>query len=50
MVVSAAWQPNFDAAIEPLDMCKQRTDGTMKFERAVYGEHLVNKVLTNFVM
>ncbi|CBI21378.3 hypothetical protein VitviT2T_010982 [Vitis vinifera] len=48
--VAFFYEPNFDAAIEPLDMCKQRTDGTMKFERAVYGEHLVNKVLTNFVM
>ncbi|KAK4393269.1 putative 2-oxoglutarate-dependent dioxygenase [Sesamum angolense] len=43
-------QPNFDAAIEPLDTCVQRTGGTRRFDSAVYGKHLVSKVLTNFVM
>lgn len=42
-------QTNFDTAVEPLDICKQRTGGAKKFERAVYGEHLVSKVQTNFV-
>lgn len=42
-------QTNFDAAVEPLDICKQRTGGAKKFGRAVYGEHLVSKVQTNFV-
>lgn len=42
-------QTNFDTAVEPLDICKQRTGGAKEFERAVYGEHLVRKVLTNFV-
>lgn len=42
-------QTNFDTAVEPLDICKQKTGGTKKFERAVYGEHLVSKVQTNFV-
>ncbi|KAL0332199.1 UNVERIFIED_CONTAM: putative 2-oxoglutarate-dependent dioxygenase [Sesamum calycinum] len=43
-------QPNFDAAIEPLDTCVQRTGGTRRFDSAVYGKHLVSKVLTNFVL
>ncbi|KAJ1421148.1 Oxoglutarate/iron-dependent dioxygenase [Sesbania bispinosa] len=40
---------NFDTAVEPLDTPKTRTNGNKKFERAIYGEHLVSKVLTNFV-
>ncbi|KAK1301119.1 putative 2-oxoglutarate/Fe(II)-dependent dioxygenase [Acorus calamus] len=43
-------EPNFDAAIEPLECCVQHTGGIAKLERAVYGEHLVRKVLTNFIM
>ncbi|GMH14809.1 hypothetical protein Nepgr_016650 [Nepenthes gracilis] len=42
------YEPNFDAAIEPLDICIKRTGGSKKLERAVYGEHLVGKVTTNF--
>ncbi|GFZ05426.1 2-oxoglutarate (2OG) and Fe(II)-dependent oxygenase superfamily protein [Actinidia rufa] len=41
-------QTNFDAAIEPLDICIKRTGGTKKFDGAVYGKHLVSKVQTNF--
>lgn len=41
-------QTNFDAAVEPLEICKKKTGGEPKFKRAVYGEHLVGKVLTNF--
>ncbi|KAL2241652.1 UNVERIFIED_CONTAM: putative 2-oxoglutarate-dependent dioxygenase [Sesamum indicum] len=48
--VAYFYEPNFDAAIEPLDTCVQRTGGTKKFDSAVYGKHLVSKVLTNFVM
>ncbi|PHT30216.1 hypothetical protein CQW23_30201 [Capsicum baccatum] len=33
-------EPNFDAAIEPLDVCLQKTGGTKNFEGAVYGKHL----------
>ncbi len=41
-------QTNFDTAIEPLETCIQNTAGrAKKFERAVYGEHLVSKVLAN---
>ncbi|KAG5535584.1 hypothetical protein RHGRI_023374 [Rhododendron griersonianum] len=47
--VAYFYETNFDAAIEPLDICVKRTGGTKKFERAVYGEHLVSKVQTNFV-
>ncbi|XP_021802363.1 probable 2-oxoglutarate-dependent dioxygenase At3g50210 [Prunus avium] len=47
--VAYFYETNFDTAVEPLDICKERTTGAKKFERAVYGEHLVNKVQTNFV-
>ncbi|THU59022.1 hypothetical protein C4D60_Mb03t20600 [Musa balbisiana] len=35
--------PNFDAAVEPFDFCMQKTGGTPKFGKVVYGEHLVGK-------
>ncbi|KAL8124942.1 homoarginine-6-hydroxylase 2-ODD-C23.1 isoform X2 [Apium graveolens] len=47
--VAYFYEPNFDAAIEPLDICTKRTGGTKNYEPAVYGKHLVSKVLTNFV-
>ncbi|XP_021802362.1 probable 2-oxoglutarate-dependent dioxygenase At3g50210 [Prunus avium] len=47
--VAYFYETNFDTAVEPLDICKERTTGAKKFERAVYGEHLVKKVQTNFV-
>ncbi|KAM6557989.1 hypothetical protein CsatA_027228 [Cannabis sativa] len=48
--VAYFYETNFDAAVEPLDVCKVRVVGeAKKFDRAVYGEHLVKKVLTNFV-
>ncbi|BFG35913.1 hypothetical protein CerSpe_221870 [Prunus speciosa] len=47
--VAYFYETNFDTAVEPLDICKERTSGAKKFERAVYGEHLVKKVQTNFV-
>ncbi|KAL2333508.1 hypothetical protein Fmac_014721 [Flemingia macrophylla] len=43
------YETNFDTAVEPLDTHKTRANGNKKFERAVYGEHLTSKVLTNFV-
>ena len=43
-------QSNFDAAIEPVEFCQEKTGGAAKYEKVVYGEHLVKKVLTNFVM
>ncbi|XP_026445960.1 probable 2-oxoglutarate-dependent dioxygenase At3g50210 [Papaver somniferum] len=47
--VAFFYEPNFDAVIEPLEFCKQKLGGIEKCERAIYGEHLVRKVLTNFV-
>ncbi|KAI9088974.1 hypothetical protein K1719_029253 [Acacia pycnantha] len=43
------YETNFDTAVEPLDTFKTRANGPNKFKRAVYGEHLVSKVTTNFV-
>ncbi|XP_028764127.1 probable 2-oxoglutarate-dependent dioxygenase At3g50210 isoform X2 [Neltuma alba] len=43
------YETNFDTAVEPLDTIKTRANGPNKFKRAVYGEHLVSKVTTNFV-
>jgi hypothetical protein len=37
-------QTNFDAAIEPVEFCKEKTGGTAKYEKVVYGERLVRKV------
>ncbi|CAN4079704.1 unnamed protein product [Withania somnifera] len=47
--VAYFYEPNFDAGIEPLDVCLRKTGGTKNFEGAVYGKHLVCKVTTNFV-
>ncbi|XP_068656360.1 2-oxoglutarate-dependent dioxygenase 33 isoform X2 [Aristolochia californica] len=44
------YEPNFDAVVEPLDFCKQKTGGIAKFETIVYGDHLARKVTTNFVI
>ncbi|PHT57034.1 putative 2-oxoglutarate-dependent dioxygenase [Capsicum baccatum] len=38
--VAYFYEPNFDAAIEPLDVCLKKTGGTKNFEGAVYGKHL----------
>nr|KJB71119.1 hypothetical protein B456_011G106500 [Gossypium raimondii] len=47
--VAFFYEPNYDAAVEPLEVCVRKRGGTRKFEKAVYGEHLVSKVQTNFV-
>ncbi|XP_026455925.1 probable 2-oxoglutarate-dependent dioxygenase At3g50210 isoform X1 [Papaver somniferum] len=47
--VAFFYEPNFDAVIEPLEFCKQKLGGIEKCESTIYGEHLVRKVLTNFV-
>ncbi|KAH8503333.1 hypothetical protein H0E87_014565 [Populus deltoides] len=47
--VAYFYEPNFDAAVEPLDICKEKTGGIKKFGKAVYGEHLSSKLETNFV-
>ncbi|XP_023763150.1 probable 2-oxoglutarate-dependent dioxygenase At3g50210 isoform X2 [Lactuca sativa] len=46
--VAYFYEPNFNASIRPLEMCVKKSGGENKFEAAVYGEHLVSKVLTNF--
>ncbi|XVF15511.1 hypothetical protein REPUB_Repub09cG0160200 [Reevesia pubescens] len=46
--VAYFYEPNYDAEVEPLEVCVQRSGGIRKFEKAVYGEHLVSKVQTNF--
>ncbi|KAL6603200.1 hypothetical protein ACP70R_043561 [Stipagrostis hirtigluma subsp. patula] len=48
--VAFFYESNFDAAIEPVEFCREKTGGVAKYEKVVYGEHLVQKVLTNFVM
>ncbi|CAA0385437.1 unnamed protein product [Arabidopsis thaliana] len=52
--VAFFYETNFDAVVEPLDICKQKypggRGGCQVFKIAVYGEHLVSKVQTNFAM
>jgi isopenicillin N synthase-like dioxygenase len=51
--VAFFYETNFDAVVEPLDICKEKypaKKGYQVFKRAVYGEHLVSKVQTNFAM
>ncbi|CAL4966752.1 unnamed protein product [Urochloa decumbens] len=48
--VAFFYESNFDAAIEPVQFCREKTGGAAKYDKVVYGEHLVKKVLTNFVM
>ncbi|KAJ4792542.1 2-oxoglutarate (2OG) and Fe(II)-dependent oxygenase superfamily protein [Rhynchospora pubera] len=47
--VAYFYESNFDACIEPVECCMQRTGGIAKYDNIVYGEHLVKKVQTNFV-
>ncbi|WZZ17012.1 hypothetical protein YC2023_110101 [Brassica napus] len=52
--VAFFYETNFDAVVEPFDICKDKyPEGrgeSQVFKRAVYGEHLVSKVQTNFAM
>ncbi|XP_051126694.1 probable 2-oxoglutarate-dependent dioxygenase At3g50210 [Andrographis paniculata] len=48
--VAYFYETNFDAAVEALDFCVQKTGGDKKFQGAVYGKHLVSKVVNNFAM
>jgi hypothetical protein len=43
-------QSNFDAAVEPAELCREKTGGVAKYEKVVYGEHLAKKVPNNFVL
>lgn len=42
------FEPDFDAVVEPLPKCLERTGGNAEYERVVYGEHLVGKASSNF--
>ncbi|XP_076891900.1 homoarginine-6-hydroxylase 2-ODD-C23.1-like [Bidens hawaiensis] len=46
--VAYFYETNLDAVISPLDICIKKSDGNKKLQTAVYGEHLVSKVTTNF--
>lgn len=48
--VAFFYEANFDTRVQPLDFCVEKTGGVARYEGAVYGEHLVSKVTTNFVM
>lgn len=48
--VAYFYETNFDAAVEPLEVCVEKTGEAKKYGRAVYGEHLISKVATNFVL
>uniref|UniRef100_A0A7N2M0H9 Uncharacterized protein n=1 Tax=Quercus lobata TaxID=97700 RepID=A0A7N2M0H9_QUELO len=43
------YETNFDTTVEPLETSIQMTGFARNSERAVYGEHLVKKVLNNFI-
>ncbi|KAF3795846.1 putative flavonol synthase 6 [Nymphaea thermarum] len=44
------YETNFDAVVEPLDFCKEKTGGVAKFEPKMYGEYLVRKMHATFGM
>ncbi|KAL8160716.1 hypothetical protein V2J09_002253 [Rumex salicifolius] len=46
--VAYFYETNYDAVIEPLKVCVNKTGGVKKLGKAVYGEHLISKVTTNF--
>ncbi|OMP01944.1 Isopenicillin N synthase [Corchorus olitorius] len=43
--VAYFYEPNFDTLVEPLEMCVEKSGGTRLNQRAVYGEHLANKMI-----
>ncbi|KAM3213580.1 hypothetical protein ACQJBY_066151 [Aegilops geniculata] len=48
--VAFFYESNFDAVVEPAKLCREKTGGVAKYDKVVYGEHLVKKVLNNFVL
>ncbi|CAM0909565.1 unnamed protein product [Alopecurus aequalis] len=48
--VAFFYESNFDAGVEPVEFCREKTGGIAKYKKVVYGEHLVKKVLNNFVL
>lgn len=43
------FEPDWDARIKPLECCVAQTGGVPSYDEVVYGEHLLGKVLGNFV-
>uniref|UniRef100_A0A453SSY9 Uncharacterized protein n=1 Tax=Aegilops tauschii subsp. strangulata TaxID=200361 RepID=A0A453SSY9_AEGTS len=43
-------QSNFNVVVEPAELCREKTGGVAKYDKVVYGEHLVKKVVNNFVL
>ncbi|XVF59369.1 hypothetical protein PTKIN_Ptkin07bG0270200 [Pterospermum kingtungense] len=43
------FEGNVDAVVEPLEVCVKKCGGNRLNERAIYGEHLVNKLINNYV-
>lgn len=41
-------QTDFDAAVEPVEFCMEKTGGITKYEKVVYGERLVQKACCCF--
>ncbi|KAK8716660.1 hypothetical protein V6N13_043965 [Hibiscus sabdariffa] len=48
--VAYFYEPNFDTLVEPLELFVEKSGRARLDQKAVYGEHLVNKVKNNFVM
>ncbi|XVF17636.1 hypothetical protein REPUB_Repub10bG0140300 [Reevesia pubescens] len=44
------YEGNLDAVVEPLEVCVKKCGGNRVNEKAVYGNHLINKVKNNYVM
>ncbi|KAI5852544.1 hypothetical protein DFP73DRAFT_533068 [Morchella snyderi] len=42
------FEPDWDARVEPLQCCLEKTGGVRKYEAKVYGEHLAERVKGNF--
>jgi isopenicillin N synthase-like dioxygenase len=38
------FEPDFEAVVEPLAKCVERTGGERRYDKVVYGEHLIGKV------
>jgi hypothetical protein len=41
-------QTDFDAAVEPVEFCMEKTGGIAKYEKVVYGKRLVQKACCCF--
>ncbi|KAF2804603.1 Clavaminate synthase-like protein [Mytilinidion resinicola] len=42
------YEPNWDAVVKPLKRCVKRSGGVVKYEEAMYGDHLMGKLHNNF--